>query len=364
MSQLFRDYLKKIGSGVHTGKHLSREESAQAMAMMLEQEATPAQIGAFLIAHRIKRPTAPELAGILDAFDQLGPKLGSIVTPDHKTVIVMGHPYDGRSRTVPVAPVTALILATAGVPVLHHGGDRMPTKYGVPLVDFWQALELPFTQLSLVQNQSLLQESGLAFVYLPNHFPLALPLVDYREQLGKRPPIASAELIWTPYQGAVDLVTGYVHPPSEERFQETLTLRGQTRLTTVKGLEGSCDLPLSRTTIIGTGQGNLLEDWERILIHPANYNLSTHDLPLNSFEQAVIEMKAAIAGKASLLRDAVLLNGGFYLWHCGVVCDLAAGLALTEELLCQGKVAQKLAEIRENAIAKLSTAEELGSEES
>jgi anthranilate phosphoribosyltransferase len=211
-------------------------------------------------------------------------------------------------------------------------------------------LGLPFKQLSLTQNHALLQKSGLAFVYLPRHFPLALPLVDYREQLGKRPPIASAELIWTPYQGEVDLVAGYVHPPSEERFQETLTLRGQSRLTTVKGLEGSCDLPLSRTAIIGTGRGNLLEQWERILIHPSDYDLSTQDLPLISLEQGVAEMKAVIGGKASPLKDAVLWNGGFYLWHCGVVADLAAGLSLAEALLSQGKVAQKLGEM----IAQLS----------
>jgi anthranilate phosphoribosyltransferase len=258
---------------------------------------------------------------------------------------------------VPVAPITALILATVGIPVIHHGGDRMPTKYGIPLIDLWQGLGLPFSQLSLAQNQALLQKSGLAFVYLPHHFKLALPLVDYRDQLGKRPPIASAELIWTPYQGNTHLIAGYVHPPSEERFQETLTLRNQIHLTTIKGLEGSCDLPLSRTTIIGTGQGNLLENWERILIHPAQYQLGTHDLAIESFEQCLTEIKAAIAGKATAIWDGVLLNGGFYLWHCGVAANLAAGLTLAEQLLTQGQVAQKLAEIRKNAIAQLNVHE-------
>ena len=68
MSNIFRELLKKVGSGVHTGKDLSRQEAAIATQMMLEAEATPAQIGAFLIAHRIKRPTSEELAGMLDAY--------------------------------------------------------------------------------------------------------------------------------------------------------------------------------------------------------------------------------------------------------------------------------------------------------
>jgi anthranilate phosphoribosyltransferase len=61
MSNAFRELLKKVGSGVHTGKDLTREEAATATRMMLLQEATPAQIGAFMIAHRIKRPTSEEL---------------------------------------------------------------------------------------------------------------------------------------------------------------------------------------------------------------------------------------------------------------------------------------------------------------
>ena len=111
MSNEFRELLTRIGSGTHTSKHLTRVEAARATEMMLEQTATPAQIGAFTIAHRIKRPTPTELAGILDTFDRLGNKL--TVCPQHQhQPVVLGNPYDGRSRTVSVTIITALILAT------------------------------------------------------------------------------------------------------------------------------------------------------------------------------------------------------------------------------------------------------------
>ncbi|TVR07297.1 MAG: hypothetical protein EA395_13120, partial [Phormidium sp. GEM2.Bin31] len=70
MSDTFRPFIQRVGSGPHTGKNLSREDATQAMAMMLSAEATPAQIGAFLIAHRIQRPRGEELAGFLDACDR------------------------------------------------------------------------------------------------------------------------------------------------------------------------------------------------------------------------------------------------------------------------------------------------------
>lgn len=63
MSQAFRALLKKVGSGQHTSAVLTRAEAAEAARLMLAQEATPAQIGAFMIAHRIKRPHPDELAG-------------------------------------------------------------------------------------------------------------------------------------------------------------------------------------------------------------------------------------------------------------------------------------------------------------
>ena len=78
MSSEFRELLVKVGSGTHTSKQLTRAEAAKATEMMLQQTATPAQIGAFAIAHRIKRPTPTELAGILDTFDSPGTKARSI----------------------------------------------------------------------------------------------------------------------------------------------------------------------------------------------------------------------------------------------------------------------------------------------
>lgn len=345
MSNTFRELLKKIGSGVHTGENLTRQESEAATEAILRQQATPAQIGAFLIAHRIKRPTPEELAGILDAYDRLGPKIDVANLPFEKPVTVIGTPYDGRSRTVPVTPITTLILVTAGVPVVMHGGDRMPTKYGIPLVEIWQKLGVDFTPLSFPQVRQLLKKTGLGFIYLPKHFPLAHDLVPYRDQIGKRPPFATAELIWSPCEGKVHLVAGFVHPPTEERFQETIPMRGINYYTTVKGLEGSCDLACSRTAIIGLGQPTDPPRFERLLLNPRDYDFSSKDVPLESTKQAIEQMRSVLQAHPCELMDTAIFNGGFYLWRCGVCEDLKTGFALAEAMLIQGKVAEKLKEI-------------------
>ena len=345
MSDRFRELLKTIGSGTHTGKNLTRQEAAAAMGMMLLGEATPAQIGAFLIAHRIKRPTGEELAGMLDAYNELGPKLKS--RPSMGIVTILGCPYDGRSRTAPITPLTALILATAGVFVVMHGGARMPTKEGIPFIEIWQGLGVEWGKLSLVEVQQVFEETGLGFVYLPKHFPQADALVEYRRDIGKRAPIATMELILVPLVEEVHLAAGYVHPPTEDMFREAFKLHGLSNYTTVKGLEGSCDLPRDRTAIIGVSvlSGNHIT-FERLFLRPSDYGCGGKEVPLGSTVEFVEEMQQVLQGKMSQLMSAAIWNGGFYLWRCGICSDINKGLSKAESLLNSSKVADKLREIQ------------------
>lgn len=343
MSDEFRELLKRVGSGTHTSKDLTRSEAATATKMMLLQSATPAQIGAFAIAHRIKRPTPEELAGILDAFDELGTQLEACPQHNHLPV-VLGNPYDGRSRTVPVTIVTALILAAADIPIVLHGGDCMPTKYGIPLKEIWQQLGVDFTEFDLVRAQNIYEQIKIGFIYLPQHFPAAHRFVAFREQIGKRPPFATAELAWCPVAGEAHLVAGFVHPPTEERFRDTFKIRNTWNFTLVKGLEGSCDLSRSRTGIIALS--NSKNSFERLLLDPADYGLGGSDVAFESTPQAIALMQEVIRGDNSQLFPAAVLNGGFYLWRFGVANTLESGFALAEEMLTTGQVADKLTRLQ------------------
>ncbi|BAC08910.1 anthranilate phosphoribosyltransferase family protein [Thermosynechococcus vestitus] len=344
MSPLFRDLLKKVGSGAHTHKDLTRAEAALALKLMLEQVATPAQIGAFLIAHRIKRPTSEEMAGMLDTYNAMGPKIPALETSS--PVMILSQPYDGRDRTFPLSPLTALVLATAGIPVLQHGGDRMPTKEGIPLIDLWRCLGVDWSILTLEQITHCLEQTGLGFVYLPRHFPAAHGLVPYREQIGKRPPIATLELIWNPYQGPSHLVAGFVHPPTEGIMRDALYLHGVHEFTTVKGLEGSCDLPRERTAIIGLAR-NQDPSWQRLHLHPQNYGMASSNVPWPGETTTATKMMAAVlAAEEHPLTTSVIWNSGFYLWQGGKAHSLDSGFALSSELLRSGRVTQHLQKLQ------------------
>lgn len=343
MSDEFRELLKRVGSGTHTSRNLTRNEAKQATTMMLQQQATPTQIGAFMIAHRIKRPTPEELAGILDAFDQLGDQIN--ICPQHiHQPVVLGNPYDGRSRTVPVTVITALILASVDIPIIMHGGEMMPTKYGIPLIEIWRKLEVDFSKFDLAQAQNVYDQTQIGFIYLPQHFPSAHNFVTYREQIGKRPPFATAELAWCPVVPNCSLVAGFVHPPTEERFRATFKLRHTEDFTLVKGLEGSCDLSRNRTGIIAIG--NSSQGFERILLDPADYHLNGSDIVLESNEQVIDLIQAVINGIPNKLFSAAVLNGGFYLWRFKRASSLESAFELATTMLTEGKVATKLKQLQ------------------
>jgi anthranilate phosphoribosyltransferase len=290
-----------------------------------------------MIAHRIKRPTSQELAGMLDAYKLLGAKVEAIASD--KRVLVMGSPYDGRSKTAPVSPTVGIILAAAGIPVLMHGGDRMPTKEGLPFIEIWQALGLNWQDLSVSQVQQNLENHNLGFVYLPKHFPDAQSLVPYREQIGKRPPFATLELMWSPYQGKQLIVSGFVHPPTETNIREAFAQHGINQFATVKGLEGSLDLPRSRTAIIGLNRG---DQFERLTLSARNYGFSSEDVAIADAPEIAQKIIGALKGESSEYLNSVLWNSGFYLWLYGLHTDIGKAIASAQELINSGAAMQKL----------------------
>ncbi len=321
----FCDLLGKVGSGEHTSTGLSREEAREAIDLMLGGRVDDAQLAAFLIAHRIRRPTPQELTGMLEGYRAHGPALH---TPGQRA-LCFGVPYDGRNRTAPLLPLLALVLAAEGVPVVLHGGEPMPVKYGITLVELFAALGIAWRGLSLAALQARLDRHGLALTHQPDHFVAAERLVPIRAAIGKRPPVASLELLWTPHQGERLLVSGFVHPPTESRAWEALEAVGEADLLTVKGLEGSTDLPTSRAGITARmRQGQV----ERILLHPRDHGISGAEQGWHSLEQWRADGLAALRGEGPL-AEALVWNLGAYLWFAGRLSTLPDALDQARALL-------------------------------
>jgi anthranilate phosphoribosyltransferase len=321
----FRELIAKVGSGEHTSTGLSREEAREAMALMLSGAVDPAQLGAFLIAHRIRRPTPEELSGMLLAFQALGPTLE---TPGRQA-LCFSVPYDGRSRTAPLLPLVALTLAAAGQAVVLHGGGPMPVKYGVTLEELFGVLGIPWQNLPLEAVQQRLDQHNLALTHQPLHFPAAEGLVRTRDLIGKRPPVASLELLWTPHRGERLLVSGFVHPPTEQRAWQALRACGETDVLTIKGLEGSTDLPTTRAGIAARLRG---EHTERLVLHPRDHGFTAPEVPWQSLATWRDQALEALRGEGPL-AEGLLWNLGCLLWQSDHFSSLPAALEQAKALV-------------------------------
>ncbi len=329
----FRELIAALGSGERSGRALSRTEASEALDLLLDGRCSDAQAGAFLIAHRLRRPEPQELAGLLDSYRRRGPRLAA--TP--RRVLSFGVPFDGRSRSAPLLPLVALLLVTAGVGVVLHGGGPMPVKYGFTTAEALAALGLDRRDLAWGEVNRHFAQEGLALLHQPAHFPAAERLVPVREQIGKRPPIATLELLWSCHDGPHLQVSGFVHAPTEPLARLALAATGQDELLLIKGMEGGVELPTNRVAIASHRWGG---DSERLILRARDHGLGAPEVPLESVAQWQGQARDALTGSGPLL-PGLIWNGGFLLWRAGISESLQAGLTLAERLLEDGAVEQR-----------------------
>src|SRR5437899_4159158 len=106
------------------------------MSLILSRQATPAQMGGFLLLQRYKGESPEELAGFVEAVRASA----RTIAPKVEGLLDIGSPYDGRKRSIVVSAASAIVTAAAGVPVVLHGEKAIGPKFGVPIGDVLEAL--------------------------------------------------------------------------------------------------------------------------------------------------------------------------------------------------------------------------------
>ncbi len=345
----FRELIAALGSGERSGRALSRAEAGEALDHLLDGRCTDAQAGAFLIAHRLRRPEPQELAGMLDSYGRHGPRLAA----SPRRVLSFGVPFDGRSRSAPLLPLLALMLVAAGAGVVLHGGDPMPVTYGLTTAEALAALDLDRRGLPWDAVNRRFTAEGLALLHQPAHFPAAERLVTLREQIGKRPPVATLELLWSCHPGPHLQVSGFVHAPTERLAYEALAATGQDDLLLIKGMEGGVELPTNRVAIASHRQGAAAGEAERLILRARDHGLGAPEVPLESVALWRGQARDALAGSGPLL-PGLIWNGGFLLWRAGISESLQAGLTRAERLLEDGAVEDRRRQLADALAGELA----------
>jgi anthranilate phosphoribosyltransferase len=320
------------------GHDLTREEAREVMGAIMRGETTPAQIGGFLIALRVKGETADEIAGCAEAMREhvlaVRPKRDDLVD-------TAGTGGDGAS-TINISTAAALVAAAAGAAVAKHGNRAVSSASGS--ADVLEALGFTLEQEPARIERSI-DELGFGFLFAPTHHPAMRHAASVRRELATRTVFNVLGPLTNP-AGARAQVVGVYSPTLVRTIAEVLARLGARRAFVVHGAGGIDELsPVGVNFFCEVVDGTVRErelDPEQELGVP---RCSVEDLRGGSPADNARAIREAFDGRNGGRRCAILLNAAGAIAAGGHAVDLREGLALAREALDSGAAASRLDEL-------------------
>lgn len=201
-------FIKETGRGAKGARNLTRDEAREAMRIILSGEATPAQIGAFFQAERIKSESPEELAGFIEATRE---NCDKIAAGKNLRRIEIGIPYDGRLRAFHVLPFAAMLAARAGIQTFIHGEAGVGPKWGINAIEILHASGVEASG-SIADADAKLNSGGVAWCGPAVFSPRLAGMRTIRNEVVLRGPLATVEKMLN-LSGASALVAGNTHTP-------------------------------------------------------------------------------------------------------------------------------------------------------
>jgi anthranilate phosphoribosyltransferase len=332
----FKPFVKAVGRGPKLRRDLSFDESIEAMRMIVRREATPAQIGAFLIGQRVKGEAEAEIRGFTRLIRD---EFMLHIAPRVETLLDLAVPYDGKVKTAQLAPAAALLLAACGLPVLTHGAEGVPTKEGVTPGAVWSALGVA-TWLEPGRVAQMVETAGVGFLTAARFVPAWEALTPLRREFGLRTVLNSVEKLFNPADAPYQ-VSGFFHGEYIERLRKAHT--GTRAGWIVQGEEGSIEMAAGRATHVfaETGSGDAILD-------PASAGLPDRERISPPFDvQAHTQLNlAAVEGAAGPAFDQAAFTAGVILSLVGAASSPADGLARARQAARSGEALRRLEQAR------------------
>ena len=329
-----KEYIAKVADG----KNLTEAEAGAAMKIMLEGEATQAQIASFLTALRMKGETLDELVGLAsvlrDKAETISPKVTNYVD-------LVGTGGD-CTYTFNVSTTAAFVVAAAGLPVAKHGNRSISSKSGAG--DVLEALGVNImAEPELVQKCVEEVGIGLMFVQL---FNKSMKYVGQaRKEMGIRTVFNILGPLANPSR-AKNMVVGVYNPELTEKIATAMSRLGVERAFVVSGCDNMDEITLSGATTVSEIKDGRVTTYQ---ITPEQFGIKTASLKElrggDGVENAEITKNILKGIEKGAKRDIVLLNAGATLYVGGVAESIEAGVKLAAEVIDSGKAYEKLEEL-------------------
>ena len=325
--------LKGLIAVVAQGKTLSRAEAETAFNIIMTGEATPAQIGGFLMALRVRGETVDEITGAVSVMRE---KMTRIQAPQG-AIDVCGTGGDGAG-TLNISTAVAFVCAASGVTVAKHGNKAASSKSGA--ADILTSLGVNI-DADMKVLESALFEVGTSFLWAQKHHSAMRHVGPARVELGTRTIFNLMGPMSNPAGVKRQLIGVYARQWLKP-MAETLRSLGTEHAWLVHGSDGLDEITTTGPTfVIELRDGNLRE----FEISPEQFGLSRStaaELKGGDPGQNAEALRGLFDGVVGPYRDIVRLNAAAALVVAGKAADIPQGLTLAADALDSGRARDKL----------------------
>ncbi len=320
------------------GRSLNRVEAEAAMGALLSGEATPAQIGAFLMGLRFKGETVEEIVGLVQGMREASVKL----KPSRDDAVdVVGTGGDG-SGSFNLSTAAALVVAGAGIPVAKHGNRSASSLCGS--ADVLEALGVKI-DLTPEEAARAIDDIGFAFLFARSYHPAMRHVAVPRGELKMRTVFNILGPMTNPARVKYQLL-GVFDDSLRPVVAEVLRNLGSERVWVVHGDGGLDEISISGPTRVTAVEPDGDREFE---VTPEDAGLDRHAIESLKGGDAARNadiMEAVLAGEKGAYRDAVILNAAGALVVQGGAADLREGSERAAEAIDSGGASRILGALR------------------
>lgn len=338
MSELFREILKQRARGPSHLGELDPVLCERAMELMLAGEATPAQIGGFLLVGRAVGDSATEMSAYTRPMRAL---VREIEVSDGPPVVTITGGFDGKLRTFNVGAAASLVAAAAGGRTLLLGCENTPPKAGRTIFDALRGLGVSTPQ-PLGEVEVSLAERGFAATSLDHYLPELHALLPLRWELTRRTVLSVCEKLVSPMPGSRFMI-GVSHRPFLNHVAQALMQLGVEDALVYQAIEGSDEAPLDGSSSLVRVRDGACEEFT---VAPESLGLpraTKAHIPWKSAASEREELLAALGGGgAESVRALILYNAALRLWMGDLESPLNAHLDRASSVLDTGETVRIL----------------------
>ncbi len=323
-------------------REIFHDEMLALMRRIMSGEMSAPMMAALLMGLRVKKETIGEITAAAQVMREFSTK---VAVADRKHLVdIVGTGGDG-SHTFNISTCSMFVAAACGARVSKHGNRGVSSKSGS--ADVLEAMGVPLNLTPDAIARSI-DETGIGFMFAPNHHPAMKNVGPVRKELGVRTIFNILGPLTNPAD-APNILMGVFHPDLVGIQVRALQRLGAEHAVVVYGRDGMDEVSLGAATMVGEFKDGEILEYE---IHPEDFGLtmaSNRTLKVETPAQSLALVRSVLANESGPARDIVALNAGVALYAANVAPTMAEGVKLARAAIESGKAAQKMAQFVEAA---------------